>query len=779
MIPGPSFPESAPPAGTPAAPVTATGRQQGASASAAIVRTRPAVAHLAGLDGLRAIAVMSVVFYHLNLSGFFAGGFLGVDIFFTLSGFLITSLLLREVDARGRIDLKAFYWRRFWRLAPAVLAVIAVCALLVQVVAEDAAPQLRKDIPAAVFYVSNWWQIVSEQSYFEMMSRPPLLQHLWSLAIEEQFYVLWPLLLMAVVGRFGRRGLLWLALALTLLTAGAMALRAVLGDIPLETDPNRLYLGTDTHTTGLFAGALLAGLWNPWQAAAVAPLSGRLTRAIDALGALGLAALLLLFVYANETQDWLYRGGFLLVAALTVAVIVSATRSGSAIARLLGTRPMRYMGERSYGLYLWHWPVFVLLRPQDLVLAPVVTDLLRVALTFLVAELSFRYVEDPLRRGGLLAWSRPRQLALLLGIAVAAGAVTSLYVRGYTNPLPATTPDYLGEQQAGGATVRPAAVTNAMLGQTPVSPCTAPDCPGPAAETAFSGALTGPVDMLAIGDSVLLGARHYFLRGLPGARVDAQVGRQGRDALRIVRTLRASDRLPATVLIHLGTNGYLPESLFRKLLVELADRERVILVNVSASRRWVADNNGMLTELSRLQPNILLVDWAALADGHPDYFVADGIHLSGKGIRAYVGAIRHASGVTGAFLAASQVKDALPVATAAGALPAAGAVTPLSVPADTPTDANVSPAAATTDAPAVPAGAGSTPMDAAAGLPQADNDGAQADKGGAGQADLGPDTAATIPGVTPGATAAAPAAPGTVAPQPSGGGGDADAAGAP
>lgn len=681
MIPGPSSPESVSPAGESAAPLVAPGLPGVAGVSGAApaaVRVRPAVDHLAGLDGLRAIAVMSVVFYHLNLSGFFAGGFLGVDIFFTLSGFLITSLLLREFDARSGIDLRDFYLRRFWRLAPAVLAVIAVCALLVPVLAPDAAPQLRKDIPAALLYVSNWWQIVSEQSYFEMMSRPPLLQHLWSLAIEEQFYVLWPLLLLFALRRFGRFGLLCTALALMLLTAGAMALRAVLGDIPLQADPNRLYLGTDTHTSGLFAGALLACLWNPWQAQAA---SSRPAWTFDVLGGVGLAALLALFVYANETQDWLYRGGFLLVAALTVAVIVSATRPGSGMARLLGTRPMRYMGERSYGLYLWHWPVFVLLRPQDLMLAPGATEVLRIVLTFLAAELSFRYVEDPLRRGGVLAWSRRRQLALLLGVVVGLGAVLNLYGRGYANPLPAAMPDTLGELQAGGASPRPAAVTNTMLGQTPVSPCATPPCPGPApAEAAFSGALTGPVDMLAIGDSVLLGARHYFLRGLPGAWVDAQVGRQGRDALRIVRALRAREQLPATVLIHLGTNGYLPESLFRKLLVELDDRERVILVNVHAGRRWVADNNDMLTELSRLQPNIVLVDWAALAEGHPEYFVADGIHLSGKGIRAYVGAIRQASGVTGAFLPASRVADALPASTAAAAAGAEAAVTPLAVP---------------------------------------------------------------------------------------------------
>lgn len=761
MNPGPSTPESASPATADlagdsgaGAVLVADGPALAAGEPRAAVAARPAVAHLAGLDGLRAIAVLSVVFYHLNLSGFFPGGFLGVDIFFTLSGFLITSLLLREQEGRGGIDLKGFYLRRFRRLAPAVLAVIGVCAVLLHVVAEDAAPQLRKDIPAALFYVSNWWQVVSEQSYFEMMSRPPLLQHLWSLAIEEQFYLLWPLLLMAVMARAGRRGLLRVSLGLTLLTAGWMAWLAVQGNIPLEADPNRLYLGTDTHTTGLFAGALLACLWNPWRPAGLALPGG----VAAALGAVGLAALMAMFLWANETQDWLYRGGFLLVAVMTVAAIMGATAPGSALARGLGTPLMRYLGERSYGLYLWHWPVFVLLRPQDLALPVAATEVLRLVVTFLAAELSFRYVEDPLRSGRLLAWNRRQQAALLLAAGVGVGAVVSLYVQGYTNPPAAQVPDYLGERLPDGVSTRPAAVTNTMLGVSPVTPCATCPATGAVVEESFSGGAAGPVDMLAIGDSVMLGAKHYFLRGLPGAWVDAQVGRQGRDALRIVRALRAKDRLPSMVLIHLGTNGYLPESLFRKLVAELADRDKVILVNVQASRRWVADNNTLLAELGKSQANVVVLDWATLSEGHPEYFVADGIHLTGAGIRAYVGAIRQASGVTGAFVAAGKVVDALPatgpVASTAGATPSPeGAVTPLSVPAES--AATAAPAAAT-DATAGHAAPARAELPAATGPAPARTENA----GGTGkgeEAAVGAETAAAVeaPATTTGIVAPA------------------------
>jgi peptidoglycan/LPS O-acetylase OafA/YrhL len=622
--------------------------------------------HLAGLDGLRAVAVLAVIFYHLNLNGFFPGGFLGVDIFFTLSGFLITSLLLREHEAGG-VSLSSFYLRRFRRLAPAMLGVIAVCALLVPSLAGDATKQLGKDIPAALFYYSNWWQIVSEQSYFEMTNRPPLLQHLWSLAIEEQFYLLWPLLFLVAVSYAGRRGLILLAASLTLLTAGWMAFLAVQGNIPLEADPNRLYLGTDTHTSGLFAGTLLACLWNPWRLDAWLSTRLRSPRFASALGTAGLVALMALFVWANETQDWLYRGGFLLVAVATAAAIIGATAPGSLLGRVLGVPVMRYLGDRSYGLYLWHWPVFVLLRPQDFAVPLAVTELLRLAITFLAAELSFRYIEDPFRQGSLLAWSRPRQALLLLVACIGVSAVTGLYSQGASSAL-ALIPDKR-------VLVNPVV----LPGTSAISSCASNNCPDaePVQEESFSGAVAGPVDMLAIGDSVMLGARHYLLRGLPGVWVDAQVGRQGRDAIQIVRKLRAQGKLPATVVIHLGTNGYLPASSFRQLVAELADRERVVLVNVHASRRWASDNNNLLAEFGHGQSgNLVLVDWSTLSEDRPEYFVADGIHLSSKGIHAYVSAIRQACGVTGAFLTKAQVAHMVP----AGVVTLAEAGTPASIP---------------------------------------------------------------------------------------------------
>jgi peptidoglycan/LPS O-acetylase OafA/YrhL len=675
--------------------------------------------HLPGLDGLRAIAVMAVIFYHLNLNDFFPGGFLGVDVFFTVSGFLITGLLMRERSSKGSVDIAQFYIRRFRRLAPAMFGVIVACSLAVQFVATDAADQLRKDIPAALFYYSNWWQVVSEQSYFEMMSRPPLLQHLWSLAIEEQFYLLWPITLIFAAARFGRGGVLGAATLLTLATSAWMAFLAIKGNIPLDADPNRLYLGTDTHTSGLFAGAVLACLWNPWHRDSRPERRHRHLLVMGA-GLCGLALLLIMFLFTNESQSWLYRGGFLLVALSTATVIISATTPDGLGERLLGTTWLRYLGERSYGLYLWHWPIFVLLRPQDLTVAEPITHALRLALTLLAAELSYRLIETPFRYGKLAALDKPQAMR---GLAMSIGAMIPIATLYSTAHHPVVV-------------AAPASGIPADAGQG--VPCQPPGCQGPAAAPLPEAApgLSGPVDMLAIGDSVMLGAKDYLRRSLPGIQVDAEVGRQGRDAIKLLRRLNVEGKLPDTVLIHMGTNGYLPADQFRQLMRELADRKQVFLVNVHASRRWEADNNRLLSELdSGDYKNIRIIDWATVAKDHDEYFVADGIHLTGKGIQAYAAVIRQAMGITGPILSAAQVAARSP-APPAKKEPAGGQTAkPPAAPAQ----------------PAVIAGAGpsSPAAPVSLGLPS------------------GPETASAPDPVTPRHGAEEPGAPAAEAPPPS------------
>ncbi len=620
-------------------------------------RTAPqAHERLPGLEGVRAIAVLAVLAYHGEIAGLLPAGFLGVDIFFVLSGFLITALLLREHEAHGAIDLRAFYLRRARRLLPALLAMLTATALVAPWLAPDAVARLREDLPAALFYVSNWWQIVSAQSYFEAFNRPPLLQHLWSLAIEEQFYIVWPLLAIALLRASGRRGLALFSLAGALLATGWMATLAIHWGMPEERDASRLYFGSDTHCMGLLVGAALAALIDPWRRPAVAgPARAGRGRALDALGGVALLGLLAIMALGHDTQPWLYRGGFLLVSVLTAALLLAAVQPASWLQPVLASAPMRWIGERSYGLYIWHWPVFVMLRPRlELPADPWLAFALRLAITFVIAELSYRWVEVPVRRGQF--WATVRRPWFVLGAATAAAFTVSTAVlllapratdaAGDLAAAARGAPflgEFAGKIEAPERSVVEADTIAAIAAASPAARAAGRVRPAPAVVAAPALAQAKPEGLprvTAFGDSVLLGARDALLRQLPGAEVDAEVGRQASRGLTRVREVKAQERLGNVVLLHVGSNGFLSESQLRAALTELADRERVLLVTVRVPKRWEAHNNDILERASREFPNTVLVDWARLSADHPEYFVADGVHLTSAGIRRFTEEIR-------------------------------------------------------------------------------------------------------------------------------------------
>ena len=359
---------------------------------------------LTGLDGLRAIAVTAVFLFHADFM-WARGGYLGVDLFFVISGFLITSLLIAEGEAKGRINLGSFYWRRAKRLLPASYMVMTAAIIAAFVWAPDALPRLRWDALASLFYVTNWELLYHGGSYFETMGRQPLLLHLWSLAIEEQFYLIWAPIVFLALPRLGRVPLIALAGAGAIVSAAWMAnLGAEMG-YPGEGDPTRLYFGTDTHGFPLMIGAFFGLLWRPNYGAARPFLLG--TVAAWALGLTALAASLWLMATMGEETPWLYPWGFLASAAASATLILCATYRGAGFGDWLDTQPMRWIGERSYGIYLWHWPIFMVLRPGvDLDLDGWPVQVLRFALTFAAAELSYRFVEMPIRRGALgRAWA--------------------------------------------------------------------------------------------------------------------------------------------------------------------------------------------------------------------------------------------------------------------------------------------------------------------------------------------------------------------------------------
>ena len=363
--------------------------------------------HLPGLDGLRAIAVIGVLLYHAGVN-WIPGGFLGVDLFFVISGFLITSLLLAEADDLGRISLKRFYGRRARRLLPALAVMLAVVATFMAIFFRGDLGQARGDVVAAAGYFSNWWYLLHHRSYFVAAGRPSPFQHLWSLAVEEQFYLVWPLVLIALLGFRARlRWIVAVALVGALGSAFWMRTLAVRGNVPFDTDSSRLYYGTDTHASALLLGAATAAVMAAVASRRTVTLPAVARHAIDVVGVAGLLSLGWSMHAVGYYMPALYRGGFLVFAAVAAIVVAIASAPGGWLGRVLDVPPMRWIGLRSYGFYLWHWPVFVYTRPGlDWPLHGGVALGVRLAIVVVLTELSYRFVEVPLRRHGVVAVAR-------------------------------------------------------------------------------------------------------------------------------------------------------------------------------------------------------------------------------------------------------------------------------------------------------------------------------------------------------------------------------------
>ncbi|MBO7748902.1 acyltransferase, partial [Paenibacillus sp. MWE-103] len=376
--------------------------------------------YMPGLDGLRAIAVIAVIAYHLNLPRV-PGGLLGVGIFFVLSGYLITDILLKQHAKAGRLDLRDFWLRRARRLLPAMLIMLALVSGWLLIADPGRLAAMKGEIASALLYYSNWRLIFHDVSYFESFGPPSPLGHLWSLAVEEQFYLVWPLALVFLVGALKTRGRLLLAiLAGAAASAGLMALLYVPG-----LDPSRVYYGTDTRAFGLLIGAALAVVWPSWKLRESTSRRGKL--AIDAVGTAGLAAVALMIATVGEYDAFLYRGGMVVLSLAAAAVVAAMAHPASGLARVVGSKALQWVGARSYGIYLYHYPVIALSTPAAQVdeFHPL-RAALQVLASVALAELSWRYVEEPIRHGalgrlfaGLLTGGRQRLAGRRRGLMLA------------------------------------------------------------------------------------------------------------------------------------------------------------------------------------------------------------------------------------------------------------------------------------------------------------------------------------------------------------------------
>ena len=599
--------------------------------------------------------MLAVVGFHEGASEL-SGGFLGVDVFFVLSGFLITDLLVSQYDRLGRLDLKDFWSRRARRLLPALALMLIVVTAAATVIEPGQRASLRLALLAAVTYTSNWYQILHHVSYFAslgLFTAPPPLDHLWSLAIEEQFYLIWPLLLWLLIFRLnGRRARVTATLILATMSALAMALEYSPGD------PSLVYYGTDTHASALLIGAALA---LTFPLATLASLPAAQVRRLDAAGVIGLVLLAWAAGHFSGNDRAVYPAGLILAAAGAAGLVAAAAGTG-VIAAMTGLAPLRWVGIRSYGIYLWHWPVIAL---AGAIAGPGPTSawlwLLEAGVTIVLACTSWRFVETPILRDGFLAtcnrWRllvdealRPagaRRRAAPMVVAAATLAAVAVASYGITRPPGSAAPEGELRQVAEGQRISAASQATAAAQPTrlgpagppvpvPASPAPVPASPAPTCRTdAAQPAKVSGRQVTAIGDSVMVASAAALDAALPGVYINAQVGRAMVNGLTVIQGLAARGELRHFVVVGLGTNGPVSAAQIRQLRRLIGPDRDLILVNTYGPMPWESSVNKVLDAAARHAAHVSLADWHAAIAGHTGLLWPDGIHPQPSGAKVY------------------------------------------------------------------------------------------------------------------------------------------------
>ncbi|MFM7949701.1 MAG: acyltransferase family protein [Actinomycetales bacterium] len=572
--------------------------------------------YIQSVDGLRAVAVIAVLLYHLGID-WIPGGFLGVDLFFVISGYVITGLILDSIERSGGLDLRAFYMSRIRRLVPALIAMVVFTTLFIGVYAPETVRRFLSDLPYVFTGSMNWALVNRQQDYFEAIGRPPLLQHTWSLAVEAQFYLIWPLVLLIVLRFLGKRNISFVALGIALASGAALFSYSIQIDIK-ESAVSHVYFGTDTHSIGLFLGSALAVSWKPQNL--TREITKRAQDFIDLIGVVGLLGLLATFLFIRESDPTLYRIAFPLSALFGCATLVSVVHPASRFAPILSTKPMIWIGERSYGIYLWHWIVFQLTRPSiDLVGDDWALYSLRVLIVFALADISLRYIEVPVRRGYFELWFRGmkyrtkpvqvRQKLSTLALILATLTATSVVSINAIEKA-----DRVAAEESARAEANQNELNDGVI--------TAATTPG----------------LWVTGDSVILGIRNVLASYEKIELINARVGRQIGELIEVAKTDQkfVSD---SPVILNMGNNNRLVESDVVKLMDIVKDQPRIIVVNTAVPRSWRDSNNETINEVVSRYPRTTIIDWQRISENHPEFFASDGVHLNPPGVNAYVSAI--------------------------------------------------------------------------------------------------------------------------------------------
>jgi peptidoglycan/LPS O-acetylase OafA/YrhL len=566
--------------------------------------------HITSIDGLRAIAVTAVLLYHLGIS-WIPGGFLGVDLFFVISGYVITRLILDSINQSSALDLRAFYAARIRRIFPGLIFMVICTIIFIGVWAPEAIKRFLSDLPYALTGTINWLLVARNQDYFETVGRPPLLQHTWSLAVELQFYLIWPIILLTVLKYFGKKNIARIALIIAMISGIALFFVSLQLDQANAKQISHIYFGTDTHSLGLFLGAALAVSWIPQNLSA--NIEKRAQDVIDAIGVVGLLGLISIFLFIDQSNAGLYRIAFPLAGIFGCLVIISLVHPASRFAPLISTAPFRWIGQRSYGIYIWHWVVFQVTRPSvDLSGQTWALYLARVLLVLALADISLRWVEIPFRQGVVQNWFRGmkyrsakvrlrQQITVIASIVITLAITTSISVQAITK----------SDQ-----------IANELLAQSSE----------PAKPTEDLASTTG---LWVTGDSVILGIRSKLEAKQHISLVNARVGRQAPELLAVMRVDQTS--VPQSpVVFNLGNNNALSEATVVEIFEVLKNQPQIIVVNTAVPRAWKDANNAIISSVAARYQNVIVVDWNKISSGRPELFAPDGVHLSPAGSDVYV-----------------------------------------------------------------------------------------------------------------------------------------------
>ena len=570
------------------------------------------IQYIPAIDGLRAVAVIAVMFYHLGFT-WIPGGFLGVDLFFVISGYVITRLLLDSIAQSGGLDLRGFYIARARRLLPALVFMLVSTTIAIGIWAPDTIKRLLIDTPFSLSGTMNWWLVARQQDYFEAIGRPPLLQHTWSLAVEAQFYFVWPLILYFILKRFGKKHIPLASLAIAAASGITLLLVSVSLDASNASKVSHVYFGTDTHSIGLFLGAALAVSWIPQNF--TTQVSKKAQDFIDGVGFLGFVGILAAFLLIDESQPTLYKIAFPLAGLCGAAIIMSVVHPASRFAPVLQNPVFLWIGERSYAIYLWHWVIFQVTRPSvDLAGKEWALYSLRILIVLALSDISLRYVELPIRRGVVQYWwkglkyrtkkersQQTRTFSVVTVIVLVLATVVSIRAIGIANDQRQKLEDSL--------TATPAPVT----------------------EVVTDG-------LWVTGDSVILGIRSTLGQSHPISIMNARIGRQAPELLSVM--LQDKDEAAdVPVIFNLGNNNALTREQVVAIFEAVKDQPRIIVVNTAVPRPWREGNNALIAEVASQYAKVIIVDWNSISEGHPEYFAPDGVHLVPTGVNVYVAEI--------------------------------------------------------------------------------------------------------------------------------------------